>query len=122
MKRSVTVKLSQFAFEALSGGAWNGSLRAQDKMVAAIRCYVGDRGSDRAGWRFPTFLGHDSAVGAIAIDLSIDEDLWRAFEDEADAQGVSAQRMAEHAALYFVAEFNAGHLTERMLGDLEEVA
>lgn len=122
MKHSATVKLSRFAFEALSGGAWSSSLRAQDRMIGAIHCYLRDKGSGRAGWRFPGVLSEERADDYVVVEMRIDDDLWRAFENEADDQGVSVQQMSEHAALYLAAEFNAGHITQRMLDDLDEVA
>ncbi len=120
MKRSVTVWLSEFAFEALAGDEGKGSAHVAARLARAIRCYLHDRDPGKAGWPYPAFL-RDRPVGeGVELKLSINDDLWRSLEDEAGRQDVSTQQMVEHAALYFAAEVNAGRITERILDDLDD--
>lgn len=116
VKRPVTIELSQFAFEALAGEDRSG---APTRMKAAVRCYLGDRGAGRPAWTYPAALREKVAQDGVVLELSIDDDLWCSFEEEADRQGVSVQKMSEHAALYFAAEVDAGRITQRILDDLE---
>lgn len=118
-KRHVTVDLSHLAFEALMGDEVGSELRAPVRMESALRCYLGDRGEDRAAWPYPGFLRGSEAKRDVQVEFDLDEDLWHGFEEEASAQGVSVGQLAEHAAFYFAAELNAGRLTERILEDLE---
>jgi hypothetical protein len=116
----VSVKLSQLAFEALSGGAHSGSQRrVAHQMEGAIRCYLGDRDSGRAAWPYPAFLRGSEVQEDVELRLSIDGELWRGFEAEAKRQDVSVQQLAEHAAFYLAAELDAGRVTQRILDDLE---
>ena len=116
----VSVKLSQLAFEALSGGARNGSQRrVAHQMEGAVRCYLGDRDSDRPAWRYPPFLRNSEVQEDVELRLSIDGELWRAFEAEASRQDVSVQQLAEHAAFYLAAELDAGRVTQRILDEFE---
>jgi hypothetical protein len=117
MRKTVTIRVSAFALEALAGDDQGGPGRLPETMVRAIRCYLSDRDSGRTGWAFPPFLRNRES-GGVTLELKIDEDLWRAFEAEAARQKVSTQQLAGHAAFYFAAEVDAGRIAERILDDL----
>jgi hypothetical protein len=118
-KQSVTVRLSQLAFEALAGEASEGSARAPSRADGAIRIYLSDKGSDAPAWPYPDFLRGSKTQEDVGLELDIDPDLWLQFEAEAEKQGVSTQQLLEHAAFYFAAELNAGRITQRILDDLD---
>lgn len=116
----IGVTLSQLAFEALSGSAHSGSpRRVAQQMEGAVRCYLGDRGSERPAWPYPAFLRGSEVQEDVELRLGIDADLWRQFEAEAKRQDVSVQQLAEHAAFYLAAELDAGRITQRILDELE---
>lgn len=115
-KRQVTVVLSRLAFEGLTSGT---DVPTPAAMAGALRCYLGDRGSERPAWPYPEFLRGSETEKAVSIELALDQELWREFEEEADRQGVSVEQLAEHAAFYFAAELDAGRVTQRILNDLE---
>lgn len=115
-KQQVTVELSQLAFETLTSG---GPVTAGPvRMQVALRCYVGDRDTDRPAWPYPGFLRNAEKQGDVEIEFEIAEDLWRDFSEEAERQGVTTGQLVEHAAFYFAAEVDAGRVTERILEDL----
>jgi hypothetical protein len=115
-KRRVAVVISRLAFEGLTGG---GDVPAAVALDGALRCYLGDRESERPAWPYPDFLRGSETEGDASIELDLDAELWHEFEQEADRQGVSVEQLAEHAAFYFAAELDAGRLTQRILDDLE---
>ena len=115
-KKAVTVAVSAFALEALAGSDQGGPARLPETVVRAIRCYLSDRDSDRTGWAYPAFLREREPTG-VALELRIDEGLWRDFEAEAVKQGVSTQQLVGHAAFYFAAEVDAGRGAERIFDD-----
>jgi hypothetical protein len=117
MKRSLTLRLSKFSLEALAGEQGQRSKQVQAKLARAVRLYLDDRDSGRPGWVYPGFL-RDKEASEVELELVADEGLLRALEEEAGKQGVSVSQMAGHAALYYAAELNAGHLTQRILDDL----
>jgi hypothetical protein len=88
------------------------------KLEQAVRLYLGDSDSRHAGWAYPSFL-HDGERGDVELELVADEGLLLALEEQAGMQGASVSQMAAHAVLYYAAELDAGHLTERILDDLE---
>ncbi len=120
VKRAVIVHLGRLASQAIVGDDENGNGHASTAAAEAIRCYLGARSSAEAGWLYPAFLGRRRSDEDVELSLNIDDALWEALEQEAERQHTSAEQMLEHAVLYFAAELDAGRVTERILGDLEE--
>lgn len=118
-RRSVAVRMSQLAFEALTEEGRTGSPRAPVRASSAIRVYLGDKSADEAAWPYPGFLRGSETREDVELELDVDPDLWIQFEAEAEKQGVSIQQLLEHAAFYFAAELEAGRITQRILDDLE---
>lgn len=118
-KRHVTLALSRLAVEALMGEEAVSAAQASARMSSAVRCYLGDRGTERPAWPYPSFLRGSETQGDVRVEFEIEEDLWHDFEAEASTQEVSIEQLAEHATFYFAAEANAGRLTQRILEDLE---
>ena len=119
MSRSVTVRLSEFACSVVVGDGNDGREHLAEKVVDAIRCYLGDRGTYGPGWAYPRFLREEEYPEEVALQLEIDSELWDLLEEEAERQGVSPQKMVTHASLYVAGEVNAGRATRRILDDLE---
>lgn len=123
MNRFVTIRLGALASEALTGGPKNAIPSSfdteprPDDVLRAIRFYLNDEDSGGAGWRYPEFLRTTGLGGKVDLELCIEDSLWRSLKKAAENQGVSIEQLVEHAALYYAAELDAGHVTERMLGD-----
>jgi hypothetical protein len=115
-RRAVAVGLSQLAFDGLAAETRTGSAA---RLQSAVRCYLGDRGANQAAWPYPAFLRGSEPRIDVRLELEIKDDLWHSFEAEAARQDVSPQQLLEHAAFYFVAELDAGRITQRILDDLE---
>jgi hypothetical protein len=120
MTRSVTVHLSEFVCSVVAGEGDGNRKRLAEKVVEAVRCYLGDRGTYGPGWAYPRFLREEEHPEEVALRLEIDSELWDLLEEEAERQGVSAQKMVSHAALYVAGEVDAGRATRRILDDLGE--
>jgi len=119
MSRSVTVRLSEFACSVVVGEGNDSREHLAEKVVDAIRCYLGDRGTYGPGWAYPRFLREEEYPEEVALQLEIDGELWDLLEEEAERQGVSPQKMVTHASLYVAGEVDAGRATRRILDDLE---
>jgi hypothetical protein len=117
--RLVTVRLGEFACSAIAGEGPDSGEQLSARIVAAIRCYLNDKGSGGLRWSYPSFLAEEEGHDEVTLRLAIDDELWRSVEREAEEQGVSAQKLVTHAVLYVAAEVDAGRMTRRILEDLE---
>lgn len=118
MKQTLNLSLGEFALAALV----KDDPQDRDEVVArrvrrAIRYYLAEKEPERPGWSYPTFLDRDNPGKQISISLEIDAAVWGEFELEAGQQHVAPDRLAEHAVLYFIADRDAGRVTQRILDD-----
>jgi hypothetical protein len=56
---------------------------------------------------------------ALELTLDLDADSWNELEAEAERQGVSLERLLEHAIVYFLSDLDAGRVERRMLDEGE---
>lgn len=117
MSRTVEIKMGDFALSLIGGTSADDSASSRS-FVQAIRYYLTDRDSERAGWSYPSFLAEDSDGSNHEVQLTVDEAIWREFTVEAERQGVSPDQLLQHAVLYFMADRDTGRLTQRILEDL----
>ena len=116
-KSRVSVALSELAAGALLGEQREQS--ASRRLESALRCYLGDRDTDRPGWPSPGFVRGSEPQKDVEMEFEVPTDLWREFSEEANKQEVTLEQLVEHAAFYFAAELDAGRVTERILADLD---
>jgi hypothetical protein len=114
----VRLELDDFGREALeaqvrSGGSRDAVLRT------AVRYYLADRDSGRLAWRPPPFVHSVDRSAGPVTDVELDEDTLEALEKQARHHGMAADRLAEHALLYFLADLDSGRAVMR-LGDALE--
>jgi hypothetical protein len=69
---------------------------------SATLCYLADRDLDRPAWRIPRITRHLVPARGQALDVEFDEDTCGSLEREARRQCVAAERLAEHALMYFL--------------------
>jgi hypothetical protein len=103
----VNLELDDFGREVLEaqvrdGGSYGAVMRR------AARYYLADRGSGRVAWRPPRFVRREYPRVCTVTDVELDEDTMEALEEEARRHGMAADRLAEHALLYFVADLDSG--------------
>jgi len=105
--RSRRVALGEFTRVSLKKQARRQGVTVDALLGEAMSHYLADRDSGRAAWRFPT-AGRDRRELEPVLELSVADDDWIALETEAKAQQVPADRLLEHAALYYLADLATG--------------
>ncbi len=111
--------LGNFGLESLGGSYRRHTETLERSLLQAIRYYLADQSSERAGWPYPGFIHDGQHDGrGVELELSVDDAVWDDFSKEADRQGVSADHLLQHAALYFAADRDSGRLAQRILSDL----
>ena len=117
MSRSIALHIEAFGQDALKATR-NGSSRSAVVRTAALY-YLADREVGRAAWRVPRFLETGERRGP-ELEVELDDETIVALEQEAERQGVSPERLTEHALIYFLADLDSGRLADRLgetLGD-----
>lgn len=117
-RRPVTVNLGTLACRALGGEEGCGAEQVSARVKSAVRAYLHEKGSGRAGWSYPRFMRGRQPSETIAVELELETGLWRSLEEEAVDQGVEPKQLVEHAVMYYAAEIDAGHVTQRILDEL----
>jgi hypothetical protein len=114
----VAVRLGPMAAEALSASGRPQAERLEKTLVQAIAYYVGPA-RDTTGWAYPRFLVPDSEpTGRMTVQLELV--VWERIAAEAERQAVEPDALVQHAALFFGAARDAGHLTDRILQELDQ--
>ena len=86
-------------------------------LALAIRYYLTEKDTYAPGWAYPRFRRELIEGEGVRVQITIDDAPWEALQREADRQGVSAERLAEHAALYFAAHLETGRIGRSLLDD-----
>jgi hypothetical protein len=114
--RSVTALLADFTIESLGGSGSRDRLTLGCSFAQAIRYYLSERDSGRAGWRYPSFMsavGSDSTA-AVETHFCIEGRIWDELTDEAGRQRVTPDELLRHAVLFFVADRETGRVARRI--------
>jgi hypothetical protein len=118
----MTLQIDGFGREALDAYASRAGSAAPDVVRTATLYYLADRALERPAWRIPRFTRELVRGRGTALDVEFDEDTFGTLEQEANRQGVAAERLAEHALLYFLADSESGRLVSRLENALGEEA
>jgi hypothetical protein len=106
--------LDEFGLEEVQRLAHLRDGSADALVRTAALYYLAERGVGRPVWRVPSFVRETPATPA--RNVTLDDETWRALNDEALRQGVAPGLLAEHALLYFISDLDDGKLALR-LGD-----
>ena len=120
MTKDVTLHLDEFGQRAFASLTVTRRSSADAAMRTACLYYLADRESGRPSWRAPNFVPDPSPSSTVHVRL--DNATWTALAAEARDQGVSVEKLALHALMYFLADLDSGRvagLLEDALGELE---
>jgi hypothetical protein len=115
----VTLDLDEFGSEAVEAEVRSGSSR-EALIRTAARYYLADRDSGRVSWRPPRFIRKEAQPARAVTKVEFDEETCEALEAEASRHELPADRLAEHALLYFLADLDSGRAATRLGEALEE--
>ncbi len=119
MGNALAVVLDDYIWESLEDASASGGASPGVLLRRAMRYYLADGESGRPGW--PCSEAYEDDGGDWTVELDVDLALWGAFSRESERQGVSTDRLARHAALYYLADRDSGQLTRKILDGLEDL-
>ena len=116
--RNVSVELGEFAYQALGGEDEKGAALVSARLPRVIEAYLADRDRGRPSWTYPAHLQEKEGQRTVPVELEIGVRSYDELGEEARQRGVSFGQLVGHAALYYLAEVDAGRMTQRILDDL----
>jgi hypothetical protein len=119
VQRLLTLSLEEFGASALEAEADRHSVSTARLARQAVRYYLSDRDSGRMALRVPRLPRAAARPAALELAVDLDADSWNELDEEAGRQGVSVERLLEHAIVYFLADLDAGRVEQRMLDEDE---
>lgn len=108
--RSVTLHLDEFGQRSLERIVEGGEGSPAAAVRAAAVYYLSDREAGRPAWRAPRFRSDSDAARSGGLSVAFDDETWASLEQEAARQGITAEALAVHALLYFLADLDSGRL------------
>jgi hypothetical protein len=109
MERDVSIPLDGFARQTLWITARRHRLSPASVVAGAAAYFLADRDRGRPARLLPTFAFSESAPDeACVLSIGLDAQTWDDLESEASFQGVDVGLLLGHAALYLIADLNAG--------------
>jgi hypothetical protein len=116
MKRSMTLELDEFGRTTLETEARRHALSPEQLVGHAARYYLADRDSGRPAYRVPRFPRQRPAdEGLLPVEINLESGTWRELDAESQRQGVSVERLLEHAALYLIADLDSGRVAGKLV-------
>ena len=120
MTRNVTLHLDEFGQRSLDRIVEEGEGSPAAALRAAAVYYLSDREADRPAWRAPRFRSNGGHSRSGGLSVAFDDETWASLEQEAARQGVTAEVLAIHALLYFLADLDSGRLGDLLADALGE--
>lgn len=123
--RTLMLSLTHFSRTSLEREAERSGLSIPTLLARAALYYLLERESNRIAVRVPRFTHAPQAgVGshALAVTVELGARDWSALDRVAAREGVSVERLLEHAALLLLADLESGRLAARLLRSAEAEA
>jgi hypothetical protein len=115
----ITLRLNKFGWESLESEARRDGETLDDLLSRAAAYLDGELPTRRAAVLAPRFKPGGRRMPR-EIRFEVSRDCWQRLESEAGRQGVSLERLLEHAAMLYLADIDSGRIANRLLGDAGE--
>ena len=112
------LSFDEFGWKSLEEAAGRDSETVEQLLAHALAYFDTELPATRSGMFAPRFNPAASGLPREVV-LEVPADRWRRLEDEAGRQGVALAQLLEHAALFYLADADAGRVAERILRDAE---
>jgi hypothetical protein len=111
----IPVSFDEFGWRALEKRASPERGGLEQLVALACNYYVSELAAERMATVVPRFQRTPADGETRTLELELDDPCLPRLEQEAERQGVALERLCEHAALFFLADLDAGRVAERII-------
>jgi hypothetical protein len=105
---SVVLGFDGFGHESLAAEAAGRGACFAELLQAAVRHYLSQLEGDRFSLRVPAFARSARRSPPMSVGVALDECDLAALSSEAERQGLAVEELLGHAALFYLADQDAG--------------
>jgi hypothetical protein len=111
----VSLRFDEFGWTELEEHAHAEGLALERLLALACTYYVSELPTGRTATRAPRFGQPATERETRTLALELDRETQGALEQEAERDGLGIERLIEHAAIFFLADLDAGRVAERII-------
>ncbi len=115
MRLGISITLDEFGWSALEDHARGEGLELDRLVALACSYYESELAAGRMATRVPRFGRPATERESRALVLELDARSLERLEQEAERQGLGLERVVEHAAIFYLADLDAGRVAERII-------
>ena len=111
----MSITLDEFGWSALEDHARAEGLELDRLIALACGYYESELADGRTATRVPRFGKPVTERESRALVIELDARTLKRLEQEAERQGLGRERLVEHAAIFYLADLDAGRVAERII-------
>lgn len=112
----ISISFEEFGWSMLEREASEEGLRLDRLVSLACAYYKSELANERMATLVPRFDQLAAERETRTLELELDAESLRRLEQEAERQEVKLERLIEYAAIFYLADLDAGRVAERVIG------
>ena len=112
----ISITFDEFGWSVLEGEARAEGLELDRLVSLACAYYKSELATERTATLVPRFDQSAAERETRLLELELDAESLRLLEQEAEDQELELERLIEHAAIFYLADLDAGRVAERVIG------
>ena len=112
----ISITFDEFGWSVLEGEARAEGLELDRLVSLACAYYKSELATERTATLVPRFDQSAAERETRLLELELDAQSLRLLEQEAEDQELELERLIEHAAIFYLADLDAGRVAERVIG------
>ena len=115
VRLEISIRLDEFGWSALEDHARGEGIELERLVALACSYYQSELAAGRTATRVPRFGKPAAERESRTLVLELNARTLKGLEQEAERQGLPLERLVEHAAIFYLADLDAGRVAERII-------
>ena len=112
----ISIRFDEFGWSELEREASAEGLQLDRLVSLACAYYKSELANERMATLVPRFDQSAAERETRTLELELDAESLRLLEQEAERQELALERLIEHAAIFYLADLDAGRVATRVIG------